>query len=88
MVNFEKGKWYTHDKWSPNSYIKFHSIRDYNSVNELERISQGIYKKEINWSISYEHTLKSVTLKEIQKYLPKDHPDLLQLNPLNNLELW
>lgn len=61
---FEVGKWYTHPKWSPNSYIKFHYIRDYNSVFELERISQGSYKgKNTNWSISYEHTLEKADMR-------------------------
>ena len=73
---FEVGKWYTHPKWSPNSYIKFHSIRDYNSVFELERISQGSYKgKNTNWSISYEHTLEKADMRLVSNFLPEKHPD-------------
>lgn len=84
--NYIVGKWYTHTKWSPNSFIKFYSTRDYNSVNELERISQGYYSKNPNWSISYEHTLEEADMKIVSHFLPENHPDKQQNIPMKEEE--
>lgn len=77
---YEIGKWYTHKKWSPNSYIKFKSIRDSNTVWEIDRISQGDYKgTNDNWSISYEHTLEEAKMDVVSQFLPDGHEDKLFL---------
>jgi len=87
-TQYKIGKWYTHPKWSPNSFIKFSSIRDYNSVYELERISQGNYKGvNTNWSISYEHTLEEADMNIVSNFLPKNHPDKIKISStMNNCE--
>ena len=87
-TQYKIGKWYTHPKWSPNSFIKFSSIRDYNSVYELERISQGNYKGvNTNWSISYEHTLEEADMNIVSNFLPKNHPDKIKTpSTMNNCE--
>ncbi len=61
-AKFEVGKWYTHPKWNPGHYIKFHSIRDYNSVNNLESITNKIYNSIPTWSITYDKSRDKISL--------------------------
>jgi len=90
MVKFIKGKWYKGE--SNDYYIKFSHLKNvgnYNHVYHTERCYQKEYIKEKDFwaNTSFEiHALNNpVTLEELQKFLPKGHPDL-QLNTV--IELW
>jgi hypothetical protein len=90
MVEFIKGKWYKGK--SNDYYIKFSHLENvgrYNNVYYTERCYQKIYKKEkdrwANTEFEIYALANPVTLEELQKFLPKRHPDL-QLNTV--IELW
>jgi hypothetical protein len=91
MVEFIKGKWYKGQ--SNDYYIKFSHLENYasgyNYICYTERCYQKRYKKEEGSWANTEFEIYAlnnpVTLEELQKFLPKGHPDL-QLN--NVIELW
>ena len=94
VKEFEIGKWYKGQ--SNDYYIKFSHLEDsgtYNSIYYTERCYQKRYMKQKNsWANSWTNNEfeiyalnHPVTLEELQKFLPKGHPDL-QLN--NVIELW
>jgi hypothetical protein len=90
VKEFEIGKWYKGQ--SDDYYIKFSHLEnegDYNYIRYTERCYQKRYRKEEGSWANNEFEIYAlanpVTLEELQKFLPKGHPDL-QLN--NVIEVW
>jgi len=89
--NFIKGKWYKvkGDKGQFTYYVKFNYIE-----KEFAKSSEFINYTGKNHHYCYTSDNlskidnKIVDISEIAPYLPKNHPDLIISNPLNNLELW
>lgn len=86
MVRFEVGKWYKGQK--NNYYFKFLHLErggEFNKIFYTERIYSNKYEKvEIN---NFDYITNNdfevyalnnpVTIEELQRLLPKNHPDLL-----------
>lgn len=81
------GKWYTHENSSCFGKLtgKYGiSEKDYFPSNNY--IGNNHYYpngSHFNWSLD---SIREVSIEEIAKYLPKDHPDLLLINKI--YELW
>jgi hypothetical protein len=83
-MKFEIGKWYKNEGWSSSKDFAKASFDETNSIGEIkysEKIYQGEHSfRSGSWS-SCDSCIEA-TLEEIQKYLPKGHPD--KINPDNS----
>lgn len=87
--DFIIGKWYAHNPYNDLSrlwYVKFKNISnkfleasEYITDNKEYYYREGIFNKNFNeyWSIN---------ISEIARLLPKDHPDLQNIE--RSYELW
>ncbi|HPQ80055.1 MAG TPA: hypothetical protein PLG47_06345, partial [Candidatus Dojkabacteria bacterium] len=88
---FEKGKWYKGK--IDDHYIKFNYIencKDYNRLFYTERIYEGKFERcEESWAnTEFEKFAlsNSVSLEEIQQYLPDGHPDKISKEEIKPVE--
>ena len=75
-MKFIEGHWYHCSGWAkPNDYLKYVSHSSDSFVG-LGRILGGNYNNDFcAWHMHGEFT--EATQKELKKYLPKGHPDLV-----------
>jgi hypothetical protein len=81
-MKFEIGKWYKNKGWSSSKDFAKASFDETNSIGQIEyseKIHQGEHAFRSGSWTSYGSCVEA-TLEEIQKYLPKDHPDKIKLD--------
>lgn len=86
--NFIVGKWYKRDT---GSYVKLKEIKDGVFVSNEEMLKRDDFKHKItdSWHGHIVHPSNTYTLvdiSEIAYLLPKDHPDLQNIE--RSYELW
>jgi len=93
-IQFVKGRWYAHNPYNDLNklwYIKYAETNNWNNKIASEYINDfGTYNNARGtFSANKKEYLYEINdLSQIAHLLPKNHPDLIISNPLNNLELW
>jgi len=82
-MEFIVGKWYKNPgnfDGSEKTFAKFEKLED-KIFYFTEWITNGVYKNEKSrWNYSYPEAYEFINIKEIQEYLPFDHPEKIPEN--------
>lgn len=85
--DFIVGKWYANDLWVDIQAVKF--ARFQNNIfkpTESIRYNKHHFAKPMDSYYDSTFSYREVSISEISKYLPKDHPDLGIINIENELQ--